>query len=155
MPAAIQQRLLMLQYAVTSILIGMLPLVGIMLSVIKPALPGTGVLDLKPLAIGLVVAAVPIWLLVRMLIHRSVAERPRMDELGETDWQFLIGRYGAICIIGAALLEGAAIFAFILYAFSREPEMLALSIAPAVAILFMFPTVGNFNDFVERVRRPR
>lgn len=154
MPPAIQQRLLILQYAVISILMGLIPLGGIVIALVPPSPAGSDASALKPAALALAIAAVPVWILVRMLIRRQAAARARAESAAEAQWQFLIGRYGAICVLGAALLEGAAIFAIIVYALSREPEMLAAAVAPAVAILFMFPTAGNFRDFAEQARRP-
>lgn len=155
MPGGIRQRLRALQVAVSSIVLGMLPLGAILLLTVQPADSGAGLAVLEPVAIGLALLALPVWLLVRNLLQRSAVVCSPGGRPDDATWHQLIGRYSAICLIGAALLEASALFSLLMYALSRGPWMLALAIGAAVAVLFMFPTQGNFSDFAERARRAR
>jgi hypothetical protein len=117
------------------------------------------------LAIGLAVMSIVMW----QLLPRAVATRGRrqiatgeftpsargwLAELtGSEDGRLLL-LYQTCTILGAAALEGAALFACVIHLVADAPAILLLGVGLAGLMLVAeFPTVGRAGRWVEAQRR--
>jgi hypothetical protein len=120
---------------------------------------------LAPLAVGLAAVAIVMW----QLLPRSVAARGRrqiaaggppppargwLAELTGSEEGRLLLLYQSCTILGAAMLEGAALFACVAHLLEDAPGVLGLGVALALLILLVeFPTRGRAARWVAAQQR--
>jgi hypothetical protein len=164
---ALPKKVLVLKILVGALFSGCLVMLAVMLGVSASFDPSP---DLEILVyVGLAVAAaalfaravVPALLLAagrRSILaklrkeaeNRSEGTRsPDFDALENEAANHLAAMLHGKTLVGAAILEGAAMLSILLYLFVRSPISLAAAVVLAFSILLSFPTFGRVSAWIE------
>jgi hypothetical protein len=103
--------------------------------------------QLRMVGVGMVAMMVPMALIARHVLSRAKSGLP--EDPAETAPDALLQRYFVITILGAALLEGPALFAVVIYLQTQDPVDLLIGAVPTVLIpLACYPTSGRWWRYV-------
>jgi len=87
----------------------------------------------------------------------GVMDRAQLKKLPSSAPEELVGRLFAIyqtrMIVGLAILEGAAFFNLISYVVERQSWTLAIVGLLLVLMAMMFPTLNQFENWIEDIKR--
>ncbi|MGO8689208.1 MAG: hypothetical protein ACLQLG_06205 [Thermoguttaceae bacterium] len=161
---AVGQFTLALQIIVAALVAGVLFFLAVVLLVVRPAIHPPGILT----AVAVVFAGMMV--VARAVVPRAVVAMARrrilagtfqlpgrgpwgnqgQDIAADDDGRRLLAVYQQKTIMGAAMLEGCAFLAAIVYLAEGSLPSLALAAVLLVGIAAHFPTRGRITDWIQR-----
>ncbi|MBY0395450.1 MAG: hypothetical protein K2X91_03130 [Thermoleophilia bacterium] len=106
-------------------------------------------------AIGLVLSSLVPWMMGRSLRRRRAAGAyvtPEESGLPPGDEGCLASIYQTRALIGAALIEGAGVFATVAYLIERSPLALGLALGLLVVLMMRIPTAAVVAAWIDEQR---